>query len=252
MPLRLLVLLTMQNIERYAAKFLKDIASLPEEAMRVVLLKKRLKELSPKSISRLLAILLRDGSEIHSLLMEADVLSEALGPEGFHKTYQSALNLDLTTVSPLFTSLPPKKGGLYHGYEKEEEIMMEHLTLGERRALSKGLNKNMLSRLLSDPDPVVIKNLLDNPKTTERDAVKVASKRPNSSKILDTLALHIRWSRNYTVRKAIILNPYTMPRVSVLLMGSILTSDLKTVASDKTLHMQVSTYARDLLQERSA
>lgn len=248
---RPLAFLTMFDIELYAQKLSKDITSLPEEAMRLVVLKKRLQELSPEHISRLLSILLRKTEQIHSLLLGPDLLLETLGPELFHKAYQSSLDFGLMTVSPLFTALPPKKGGLYHGYEKEEEIKMEHLTLGERRALSKGFNKDMLSRLLSDPDPMVIKNLLDNPKTTEREALRVASKRPNSSKILDTLARHIKWSKNYNVRKAIIQNPYTMPRVSVLLMGAILTADLEAVASDATLHRQVSTYALDLLRERS-
>jgi hypothetical protein len=100
-----------------------------------------------------------------------------------------------------------------HGYDKEEEARMELLTLGERRSRSKSNVKDSIDRLLSDPDPIVITNILNNPRVTEREVLKVASKRPNSPGILKLVATHRVWSKRYAVKKAVASNPYSSPRV---------------------------------------
>lgn len=127
---------------------------------------------------------------------------------------------------------------------------MELISLGERRALSKRPVKEVIDRLLSDPDLMVIGNILNNPRTTEKEVLKVASKRPNSPAILKLVAGHRKWSKRYDVMKAIALNPYTPPRVSVALLEGLMTQDLRAIADDKTLHPQVKEAAKDIVKER--
>ncbi len=126
---------------------------------------------------------------------------------------------------------------------------MESITLGERRSLSKRGVKESIDRLLSDPDPVVIGNILNNPRTTEREAVKIASKRPGSTEILKLLASHAKWSKRYAVRKALALNPYSPPRIVIALLEFLMAQDLRLVATDGSLHEQVRRGAEELLNE---
>ena len=127
---------------------------------------------------------------------------------------------------------------------------MESTTLGERRSLSKLNLKDTIDRLLSDPDPMVIANILNNPRATEREILKIASKRPASPKILKLVATHRVWSKRYKIKLAIASNPYSPPRLSIALLDLLLTQDLSTIAADANIHPQVKLSAKDIIRER--
>lgn len=245
----------MPDIAALAAKLLSDISALPERGMRLGLLCKTLSALTPEKSARLLdAVYNRDTEDraatiVRSLMVDNDAVHSCLGDAAYNSIYLAALRLGFVRISRLFTEFEPHKEGV-SGYEEEEFIKMEHLTLGERRSLSKSNLKRNLDMLLSDPDPIVIGNLLNNPRVTEREVLKIASKRPNSGQILKLLALHGKWSKRYAVAKAVALNPYTPPRVSIALLEAMLTQDLKAAAEDATIHPEVRAAANDLFSSR--
>jgi hypothetical protein len=245
----------MPDIEALAEKLLSDISALPEERMRLALLCKTLSALAPEvSASLLDAIYDRDPEDkqaaiVRSLMVDDDAVHGLVGDAAYNSIYLAALRCGFTRVSRLFTEFEPHKKGV-SGYEEEEFIKMERLTLGERRALSKSQLKKKLDMLLSDPDPVVIGNLLNNPRITEREVLKIASKRPNSARILKLLALHSKWSKRYDVARAVTLNPYTLPRVSIALVEKMLAQDLSAISDDRTLHPEVRDAAKNLLLNR--
>lgn len=245
----------MEDIEAFVVKLLKDAAALPEEGMRVGLLARRLASLGPDDAARAVDLLYKKGPKdslartAFSALLNPDGLKKALGIEKFRRIYIASIRLELCKVSRLFTDLPPRKKGLA-GYESEEEAPMELITLGERRAMSRKPVKDVIDRLLSDPDPMVIGNILNNPRTTEKEVLKIASKRPNSAQIIKLVASHRVWSKRYGVVKAIALNPFSPPRVVVAILEVMLTQDLRLIAEDKTLHPQVTQGADDLIKER--
>ncbi len=245
----------MEDLEAFAAKILSDLTALPEERMRLDLLGRRLSVLEPEGAARLIDAIYKKGAEdkaarrFLSILVNPEGLKKALGEEKFGSIYHASVKMGLRKVSRLFTDLPPRKTGVA-GYEKEEEAKMEFITLGQRRMMSKSNVKDTIDRLLSDPDVMVVENLLNNPRITEKEVLKIASKRPNSALILKLVSTHRVWSKRYEVKKAIILNPYTPPRISVALLDMMLTQDLKLIADDKTIHSQVRLSAKDLLNER--
>lgn len=245
----------MPDIEALAAKLLTDISALPEERMRLALLCKTLKALAPEKSAKVLDSIYSRSPEdkpatiIRSLMVNDDALHSQLGDAAYNSIYLAALRLGLVRISRLFTEFEPHKKGV-SGYEEEEFIKMEHLTLGERRTLSKSSLKKNLDMLLSDPDPVVIGNLLNNPRVTEREVLKIASKRPNSASVLKLLALHAKWSKRYDVAKAVTLNPYTPTRVSIALLEKMLGQDLSAISEDATIHPEIRETAKELLVKR--
>ncbi|MBI5491513.1 MAG: hypothetical protein HY893_01120 [Deltaproteobacteria bacterium] len=245
----------MPDIEAMAARILSDLSALPEEKMRLDLLGRRLSALEPGDAAKLIDTVYKKGADdkearrFRALLVNPEGLRKALGEDRHRSIYHASVQLGLRKVSRLFTDLPPRKTGVA-GYEKEEEAKMEFITLGQRRAMSKSNVKDTIDRLLSDPDVMVVNNLLNNPRLTEKEVLKIASKRPNSAQILKLVSTHRVWSKRYEVKKALILNPYTPPRISIALLELMLTQDLKLVAEDKTLHSQVKLSAKDLLNER--
>jgi len=245
----------MEEIEELLLKVLSDLAALPEDEMGIALLGKRLSALSPEDAAHFFELLYNRNPQelvikrVRHMLINPEALKRALGAPACRQIYLAALKFGYTKISRLFTDLPPYRKGLA-GYDKEEEMKMEHISLGQRRSMSKRNIKDTIDRLLSDPDPMVIGNILNNPRVTEREVLKIASKRPNSPAILALLSSHRVWSKRYAVIKAIAQNPYTQPRISVALLELMLSQDLKRIADDSTVHPQVSLSAKDLLNER--
>jgi hypothetical protein len=243
-----------ERIGKLVKKVLGDLAALPEERMRLELLGRALADLEATDVARFIDAVYRSPSgsslKVRAALVNPEWLMDSLGPVKYRATYMAALGLGLARVSRLFTDLPPHRRGVA-GYDKEEEVRMEHTSLGERRTLSKTNVKDTLDRLLSDPDPVVIGNLLNNPRITEKEVLKFASKRPASPEILKLLAVHKKWSRRYSVRRAIAFNPYSPPRTAIALLEFLLAQDLRSMSTDKTLHPQVRLSAKEALEERT-
>lgn len=240
----------------FVKKLAKDISSLPEHDMRVQLLGVRLADMKPEDAANALNAFydravhhLIEFRKAKALMADPKEVMAVIGEEKSRLIYLASLELGLKRVSRFFTDLSPHKKG-YSGYDTEEDGKMELITLGERRAMSKGWVKDKLDRLLSDPDPIVIANILNNPRITEKEIVKIASKRPNSPKILMLISTHKKWGTRYTIKKALVQNPYTPPRISLGLLEFLFTQDLKQVAKDDNLHPQVRMAATERLEEK--
>jgi hypothetical protein len=124
------------------------------------------------------------------------------------------------------------------------------LTLGERRALARRPSRAAFDKLLRDPHPMVVKNLLQNPRLTEDDVVRMAARRPAYPEVLGEVARHPIWSQRARVRMAIVQNPGTPPEIAVLMVGLLLRPELQQVVSAVDLPAVVRAAATDLLERR--
>ncbi len=124
------------------------------------------------------------------------------------------------------------------------------LTLGERKAHARRPNRFMLDRLLRDPDPSVVRNLLQNPRITEDDVVRMVARRPNHAAVLEEVAKHPKWSGSLRTRLAIVLNPYTPTYLSVPLVPLLLRHELAQVTAATTTPAVVRAAAVELLERR--
>jgi len=122
------------------------------------------------------------------------------------------------------------------------------LTLGERKALARRPTRKMLDRLLTDPHPSVIYNLLNNSITTEDDIVRLAAKRPLRVEIMAEIARHPKWNVRRRVRLALVLNPGCPPELGVPLVGLLMRSELKIVVQLTDVHPEIRGAAADRLR----
>ncbi|MFN7147383.1 MAG: hypothetical protein ACK4YP_26685, partial [Myxococcota bacterium] len=125
------------------------------------------------------------------------------------------------------------------------------LTPGERTAAARGRDRLVLDRLLHDRDPRVIAALLDNPRVTERDVVRIAAMRPTSAAILGLVAGHARWGQRYRVRKALAFNPASPLALSRPLLPTLLRQDLAELAGSQVLTEELRAEVRALLAPRT-
>ena len=128
----------------------------------------------------------------------------------------------------------------------EANLENEHLALsaGQRKAAARTRDRFTLDRILHDKNPGVIRNLLNNPRTIESDVVRIAATRPTRPAILQMIARHPRWRNRYTIRKALVCNPYTPTSVALRLLPTLMIQDLRVVISTADVVPHIKDEAR--------
>lgn len=124
------------------------------------------------------------------------------------------------------------------------------LSLGERRALARRPSRAVLNKLLSDPHPMVIRNVLGNPRLTEDDVVRMAAHRPGRPEVLVEIARSPVWSTRARVRMAVVMNPGTPPEICAAMLPLLVRAELAQVASAPSVPKVVRSGALDLLERR--
>jgi hypothetical protein len=180
------------------------------------------------------------------------VASEALPYAARTTLYSAAREAGLGAVARLFLAASPPTASedeLERALQPERPLRPRGrpLTLGERKSLARSARRDYLVPLLRDPHPDVVAILLDNPHLTEPDVVTVAALRPAVPASLELVAAHPRWSIRYTVKRAVVLNPYSPVHVAVRLATTLRQGDLLEIARDHNLPTELRSHAAELL-----
>ena len=120
-------------------------------------------------------------------------------------------------------------------------------TLGARKSLARNPHRHILTRLLHDPDPNVIKNLLKSPKITENDVIRIASLRPAPQEVLEAVFKSRKWLSSYRVRVTLVSNPYLKPEYGLKLVPSLLRQDLRMLVNDNLIHPEIRSAIRQMV-----
>ncbi len=110
------------------------------------------------------------------------------------------------------------------------------ITLGERRSFARRPDRNLLARLALDEDPGVIERLLENPRTTEADVVRIASRRPALAPVLATVFRNPRWILRPAVAQALCENPYTPVRIALGVLLTLPEMSIREMLPGVALH----------------
>jgi hypothetical protein len=124
------------------------------------------------------------------------------------------------------------------------------LTLGERRALARRPSRAAFDKLLADPHPMVIENLLQNPRLTEDDVVRIVARRPAYPEVIAAVARHPLWSQRVRVRMAIVQNPGAPSAVAVPMVRLLIRPELLQIVAAADVPAVVRAAATELLERR--
>jgi hypothetical protein len=224
----------------------RRLAALPAATMRQATLRATLAALDDAAAAHLCAQLLRrgpDGAPFDvALLALTTLLDEGLFDYERHAAlYATARALGDEQLGLLLLSAQPPPPGAPHAVEIPGA---RELTLGGRKSLARGRRRDVLDRLLRDPDQSVLQILLGNPRITEADVVRLAARRPTTAAAQRAILRCERFIARYSVKRALVLNPYTPTDLAsrlVVLLGRL---DQKAVAADASLHETVRSAAR--------
>jgi hypothetical protein len=233
----------------------KVLVSLPDVSLRVGWLRAHLAELRDAEAADLLSELCEDGEradpDSREALLIVAMLLAAGGESPFverlrqHAEERRLLSLarllrrgDTVAASGRAASEPPVPD---YGAGRE-------LTVGERRSLARSTQRRVLEKLLRDPHPLVLRQLLGNPRLTEDDVVRLAARRPLATAVVESLADSPRWLRRPRVRLTLLLNPGTPERVSMPLLAVCTRCELLEVVHGVDAPLALRGSAQELLE----
>jgi len=236
---------------------IRRLRSVPEVEMRRQLLLEQLGAMQPGDALQFFSEVAAGAAQRKAACLVAlEAIHEAIlhgqeqGPvyELLAEVYRLAREEENEGVARLLMIAKPQRGPVapesVHG-----DLEFSQLTLGERKFLARGHDRTRLDRLLLDPEPSVVRNLLRNPHLTEQDVIRLAARRPTRTEIQKEIH-DSRWGSRYRIRLALVCNPYTPTDLSLKLVSFLLHKDLRAVCSDGNLHELVREEARRLREKR--
>jgi hypothetical protein len=236
-----------------ADRLRRVLLSLTDVTLRVGWLRSHLAELRESEAAELLSELCEDGEradpDTREALLIVAMLLAADGESPFvERLRQYAEERRLLSLSRLLRrgteqplrspSEPPVPD---YGAGRE-------LTVGERRSMARSPNRKVLEKLLRDPHPLVLRQLLSNPRLTEDDVVRLAARRPLHRAIVEVLAESPRWLRRPRVRLTLLLNPGTPAPVSMPLLAVCTRCELLDVVHGADAPLALRGSAQELLE----
>jgi len=124
------------------------------------------------------------------------------------------------------------------------------LTVGERRTLARRPSRGHIERLLADPHPLVMRELLLNSKLTEDDVLRLVAKRPANVAALEALTHSTTWLCRPRVRFAMVQNPGTPLWIAGPLLVLCNRRELAEVVSNTTVPLTLRSTAQELVALR--
>lgn len=172
--------------------------------------------------------------------------------EFFGEIYRIAHDHEVDNVLYLLQNPPPHQtmGEEADLPEVRLPIDREEISVGERRMIARKADPDIIDRLLFDPEPLVIENLLEHPDLTVSQVLKIASRRPTDPEILETVAGHYGWFGRQRVRKALVMNPYNDTGLSLKLLPTVGIKALRRVRYGSDLHDVLGDFATHLVDMR--
>jgi hypothetical protein len=237
-----------------AHRLRRVLLSLPDITLRVGWLRSHLGELRDADAAELLSSLCEDGERAdpdsrEALLVVAMVLAADGDSPFVERLRHHAEERRLLSLGRL---LRRGTDGPMSGRSLSQPPVPDYgagreLTVGERRSLARSNNRRVLEKLLRDPHPLVLRQLLGNPRLTEDDVVRLAARRPLHSTIAPTLAESPRWLRRPRVRLTLLLNPGTPEPISMPLLAVCTRPELLEVVHGVDAPLTLRGAAQELL-----
>jgi hypothetical protein len=129
-------------------------------------------------------------------------------------------------------------------------VKISMLNIGQKIKLSIMGNREARSILIKDPNRIVSKAVLKNPRLTDSEIVLISQSKVVNEEILREIADSRKWARLYQVKLALVNNPKTPPHVSMNLIRQLRDFDLKNLRWNKNLPGVISSAVKQIMHDR--
>jgi hypothetical protein len=231
------------------------LLALPDVRLRIDWLDSQIQSEPPETLAQLLDVIIGE-SEVSETRAREALLTIALWVAGtareadLDRLRQIALAQRLLSLQRVIRRVPAPSQAPQSSETKIPDYGAgRELTLGERRNLARRADRHGFDALLRDPHPMVVTELLANPKTTEDDVVRIAAFRPARGS--STLAIaRTRWLTRPRVRMTVLLNPGSPPAIALPLVGLCTRVELLELARGADVPTILRITANELVERR--
>lgn len=212
-----------RTVESDSDRFKRILLGLPDVRLRVDWLEAQVQSQSASTLAPLLDVIIGE-SEISEPKAREALLTIALWVVGtarevdLDRLRSAALDQRLLSLQRVIRRVPTPSQAPQSEAKVPDCGTGRELTLGERRNLARRADRDGVGALLRDPHPMVIGELLANPKTTEDDVIRIAAHRPARASSICAIA-RTRWLTRPRVRMSILFNPGSPPAIALPLVG---------------------------------
>ena len=130
------------------------------------------------------------------------------------------------------------------------QFEIQAMGVGERLKLALKGNRDARTLLLRDPNRLVQRLVLQNPRITEEEILALAKNRNIDRDLLESISRRKEWVSNYQVRLALATNPKTPLAMAVRFVPTLLPRDLRALAKSKNVPAAVCGTAKRLVLTR--
>ncbi len=193
--------------------------------------------------------------EIDAMLSIAKWLIEARREDDydlFKSLFTSAINDKREGVLFLLRD-PPSLMELKKGVKLPEVRLpvQRDTTLGERRTMGR-THATLWKNLLHDPSPLVLREVLKNPRLKISDVQSIASRRPSRDELISEVVANSKWSKEIRVREAIVQNPFTPTGIALRFLPTLNFATIHQINGGGTLHQSIVSFSKYLIELRNA
>jgi hypothetical protein len=240
---------------RIAGELCRRLAAVGDQEQRARALGEHLAALEPSVIVAILSAIIEAADRREA---GADLLVRAMISPGLRAFWDERLAMQVVgyarrdgcyDLAGMFLDLPAMDERLEVPAPPLPKAVAK-VPLGVRRALARRNDIGLIERLLGDPDPAVVVNLLNNPRITELEVVRMAARSPVREGVLAAIAQHPRWGLRQRVMVTLAHNPGTPTGITLGLLHLLLDQDLARIASDGRLSEVITSRASALLAGR--
>lgn len=223
------------------------LRALADPVLRRSMLARELDDVSPEALAMLLGYLVSNAAHEDVRAAWLDAVLVLLGPRPPLSAGGLAMTLERLAAHPgravlQFLGVDPaeRRGPGIAG----DPYALEEVAPGLRKAKARLRSRDLLRQIASDPDPSVIRILLENPFVGEPEAIRVASLRPQVAAMFLEVLASTRFGVRESVQAALVLNPWCPVRLGLALLPLLSLAHLGDVADGATLDERVREAAR--------
>jgi len=125
-----------------------------------------------------------------------------------------------------------------------------HMNVGERLKLALKGNRDARMILVRDPNRLIQRFILMNPRITDDEILMLARNRNLDMELLRKIGDHKYWTRNYQVKLALVSNPKTPLATALHFVNTLQERDIRFLAKSKNVSATVVAQARRWLMQR--
>ena len=138
--------------------------------------------------------------------------------------------------------------------ETVEKTLLQRLplmTVAERIKLALRGNREARLLLLRDPNRMIRRFVLQNPRVADDEILALAKNRSVDDELLRIVGDSREWTKNYQVRHALVTNPKTPIVFAMRFLGSLHERDVRQLAKSKNVSATIAAAAKRIVLVKS-